>query len=113
MCSRGDCCANKNGISQEKRNAINEKETILRSLLKVDSNINIPVIGLGELFEINGFTKKLCETSGKNVVLLDNKFSYHKSRNIYPIIGVLNKVEEYDFKKTVTKENVSTVTRGE
>ena len=94
-------------------NAINEKETILRNLLKVDSNINIPVIGLGELFEINGFTKKLCETSGKNVVLLENKFSYHKSRNIYPIIGVLNKVEEYDFKKTVTKENVSTVTRGE
>jgi cell division ATPase FtsA len=92
---------------------INEKEKILRNLLKVSEDIKLPVISIGELFDINGFTEKFIEISGRQLISFENKFSFHKTRNIYPIIGVLNKVEEYDFKKAVTKENISTVTRGE
>lgn len=90
-----------------------EKETILRNLSKVPTETTFPIIAMGELFDINGFTERLQEALGRKIILFKNKFSYHSTRNIYPIIGVLNKIEEYDFKKVVTKENVSTVTRGE
>lgn len=93
--------------------AMKEKEIILRNLSKVSNEVNFPIIALGDLFEINGFSERLQAELGRNITIFKNKFSYHSARNIYPILGVLNKVEEYDFKKVVTKENISIVTRGE
>ena len=93
--------------------AMKEKEIILRNLSKVSNEVNFPIIALGDLFEINGFSERLQAELGRNITIFKNKFSYHSARNIYPILGILNKVEEYDFKKAVTKENISTVTRGE
>ena len=93
--------------------AILSKETILKNLFKISSEKNLPIVALGDLFEISGFKERLETFVGRNITIFKNKFSYHTSRNIYPIIGVVNKIEEYDFKKAVTKENISIVTRGE
>ena len=98
---------------QKLATVLNKNETLLRNLLKMSPNDPTPIIGFGELFEISGFKEKLCEILGKDITIFENRFSYHNTRNIYPIIGVINKIEEYDFKKAVAKENISTVTRGE
>ena len=92
---------------------IEEKEVLLKNLAKVAENIELPIIGLGEFFEINGFIDRFEEISGKKIKMFENKFSYHKERNIYSILGVLNKIETYDFKDIVANDNISTVTRGE
>lgn len=90
-----------------------EKEIMLKNIAKLSSDIDVPFIGIGEIFAINGFKQKLESVLGKKINVYQNKFTYHNTRNIYPILGSLCKIEEYDLKKTVASENISNVTRGD